>query len=58
MAKKESRIPASGPGRPYRVPAELAYHAEARAAAIRKKTGKAVTWTNIIRQVLEAGLKT
>jgi len=42
--------------RPYRVPAGLAEKAEATARAQRKKTGNNITWTDVIRQTLEAGL--
>ena len=43
--------------RPYRVPGELAELAEARARAVRKRIGDHCTWTEIVRQILEAGLK-
>jgi hypothetical protein len=43
--------------RQYRVPEELATLAEARAIEIRKATGQACAWSDVIRQTLEAGLK-
>jgi hypothetical protein len=46
MAKKTA-------GRPYRVSAELAEAAENKAMQIRKKTGKEIKWTDVIKDALK-----
>lgn len=39
-------------GRPYRIQAKFADAAEKKAREIRKKTGKDIRWTDIIREAL------
>jgi hypothetical protein len=44
------RVPAGG--RTYRVPRDLALAAEVRAIAVRKRSGKVVHWTDVVRTLL------
>lgn len=43
-------------GLSYRVPRDLGELAKLKAAELCRRTGKPVNWTDVVRQVLEAGL--
>lgn len=49
-----NRVPAGG--RTYRVPRDLVVAAEVRAIAVRKRSGKVVHWTDVVRTLLSMTL--